>query len=129
MKHHTKIKKALTVSPVIEVAEAMLNDENTALLNVIPDRLAEADKKVDGVSKLFENTTNPDHITKRAVECPLAFNSALGLKMVGSGHEISELAQLHAINRVLCATYPGDNTTFSAKWKKIMHELNGPVEA
>ncbi|KAF1775023.1 hypothetical protein GQ600_12224 [Phytophthora cactorum] len=102
-KHHTKIKKASKASPVMEVTEAMLDDENTALLNVIPDRLAEADKKVDGVCKLLENATNPDHISKKAVECPLAFNSALALKMAGSGNEIAELAQLHAINRVFCA--------------------------
>ncbi|KAG3127324.1 hypothetical protein C6341_g25022, partial [Phytophthora cactorum] len=56
-KHHTKIKKASKASPVMEVTEAMLDDENTALLNVIPDRLAEADKKVDGVFKLLENAT------------------------------------------------------------------------
>ncbi|KAF1773397.1 hypothetical protein GQ600_15376 [Phytophthora cactorum] len=119
-KHHTKIKKASKASPVMEVTEAMLDDENTALLNVIPDRLAEADKKVDGVCKLLENATNPDHISKKAVECPLAFNSALALKMAGSGNEIGELAQLHAINRVFCATQPGNDTTFSAKWKKLM---------
>ncbi|KAG2778286.1 hypothetical protein PC112_g25040 [Phytophthora cactorum] len=104
----------------MEVTEAMLDDENTALLNVIPDRLAEADKKVDGVFKLLENATNPDHISKKAVECPLAFNSALALKMAGSGNEIGELAQLHAISRVFCATQPGNDTTFSAKWKKLM---------
>ncbi|KAG2758866.1 hypothetical protein Pcac1_g29042, partial [Phytophthora cactorum] len=37
-KHHTKIKKASKASSVMEVTEAMLDDENTALLNVIPDR-------------------------------------------------------------------------------------------
>lgn len=119
-KHHTKIKKASSASPVIEVTEAMLNDENTALLNVIPDRLAEADKKVDGVSKLLANAANPDHITKKAVECPLAFSSALSLLMAESGQEIAELAQLHVINRVFCASFPNDDTTFSAKWKKLM---------
>ena len=119
-KHHTKIKKASKASSVMAVTEAMLDDENTALLNVIPDRLAEADKKVDGVFKLLENATNPDHISKKAVECPLAFNSALALKMAGSGNEIGELAQLHTINRVFCATQPGNDTTFSAKWKKLM---------
>ena len=119
-KHHTKIKKASKASPIIEVTEAMLNDENTALLNVIPDRLQEADKKVDGVCKLLENATNPDHIMKRADECPLAFNSALALKMAGGGQDIGDLAQLHVINRVFCATFPGDDTTFSTKWKKLM---------
>ncbi|CAH0485663.1 unnamed protein product [Peronospora farinosa] len=113
-------KKAAKASPVLEVTEAMINDENTALLNTLPDCLAKADKKVDGVCKLLENATNPDHITKKAVECPLAFNSALALKMAGSGHEIAELAQLHAINRVFCATQPNEDTTFSTKWKKLM---------
>ena len=119
-KHHTKIKKASKASPLIEVTEAMMNDENTALLNVIPDRLAEADKKVDGVCKLLENATNPDNIMKKVVECPLAFNSALAQKMAGGGQDIGDLAQLHAINRVLCATQPNEDTTFSKKWKKLM---------
>jgi hypothetical protein len=91
-KHHTKIKKASKASPVLEVTESMLNDENTALLNTLTDCLAEADKKVDGVRKLLENATNPDHITKKAMESPLAFNSALSLKMAGSGQEIAEVA-------------------------------------
>jgi hypothetical protein len=119
-KHHTKIKKAAKASPVLEVTESMLNDENTALLNILPDCLAEADTKVDGVLKILENATNPDHITKKAIESPLAFNSALSLKMAGNGQEIYELAQLHAINRVLCATQPSEDTTFSTKWKKLM---------
>ncbi|KAF1318173.1 hypothetical protein FI667_g14138, partial [Globisporangium splendens] len=119
-KHHTKIRKASKASPLLEVTESMLNDENTALLNTLPDCLAEADKKVEGVCKLLENATNPDHITKKAIESPLAFNSALSLKMAGSGHEIAEVAQLHVINRVLCATHPNDDTTFSTKWKKLM---------
>uniref|UniRef100_A0AAV1VNR0 Uncharacterized protein n=1 Tax=Peronospora matthiolae TaxID=2874970 RepID=A0AAV1VNR0_9STRA len=119
-KHHTKIKKASKATPIMEVTEAMLDDENTALLSVLPDRLAEADTKVDGVCKLFENATNPDHITKKAIECPLAFNSTMALKMAGDGHEIAELAQMHVINRVFSATCPGDDTTFSAKRKKLM---------
>ena len=105
-KHHTKIKKAAKASPILEVTESMLDDENTALLNILPDCLAKADTKVDGMRKILENVTNPDHITKKAIECPLAFNSALSLKMAGNGQEIYELAQLHAINRVLCATQP-----------------------
>ena len=119
-KHHTKIKKASKASPVVLVSESMLNDENTALLNTLPDCLAEADKKVDGVRKLLENATNPDHITKKAIESPLAFNSALSLKMAGSGQEIAGVAQLHVINRVLCATQPNEDTTFSTKWKTLM---------
>jgi hypothetical protein len=119
-KHHIKIKKASKASPVMEVTESMLNDENTALLNTLPDRLAEADKKVDGACKLIENATNADHITKKAVDSPLAFNSALSLKMASSGNEIAELAQLHAINRVLCASQPSEDITFVAKWKKLM---------
>lgn len=119
-KHHTKVKKALKASPILEVTESMLNDENTALLNTLPDRLTAADKKVEGACKLVENATNPDHITKTAFDCPLAFNSALSLKMAGGGPEIVELAQLHVINRVFCATNPSDDTTFASKWKKLM---------
>ena len=119
-KHHTKIKKASRSSPILEVTESMLNDENTALLDTLPDRLADADTKVDLACKLVENATNPDHITKTATECPLAFNSAMSLKMAGGGTEIAELAQLHVINRVFSATNPGEDTTFARKWKKMM---------
>ncbi|KAF1327938.1 putative Pollike protein, partial [Globisporangium splendens] len=119
-KHHTKIRKASKASPILEVSESMLNDENTALLNTLPDRLALADTQVEGASKLIDNATNPDHVIKKAVDSPLAFNSALSLKMAGSGHGVAELAQLHVINRVLSATQPSEDTTFSAKWKKLM---------
>ena len=56
-KHHTKIKKAAKASPVLEVSESMQNDENTALLNTLPDCLALADTQVEGASKLIENAT------------------------------------------------------------------------
>lgn len=119
-KHHTKIRRAAKASSVLEVAESMLNDENTALLNILPDCLTSADTQVDGVGQLLEHVTNPDHITKSATTSPLAFNSAMSLKMVGNGKEIAEVAQLHVINRVLCATRPKHDTTFSTKWKKHM---------
>ncbi|KAF1335879.1 hypothetical protein FI667_g590, partial [Globisporangium splendens] len=119
-KHHTKIRKASKASPILEVSESMLNDENTALLNTLPDRLALADTQVEGASKLIDNATNPDHVIKKAVDSPLAFNSALSLKMAGTGHGVAELAQLHVINRVLSATQPSEDVTFSSKWKKHM---------
>ena len=119
-KHHTKIKKAAKASPVLDVFESMQNDENTALLNTLPDCLSLADTQVEGVSKLIENATNPDHVIKKAVDSPMAFNSALSQKMAGGGNTIAELAQLHMINRVLCATQPNDDMTFTAKWKKFM---------
>ncbi|KAF1321893.1 putative Pollike protein, partial [Globisporangium splendens] len=119
-KHHTKIRKASKASPILEVSEPMLNDENTALLNTLPDRLALADTQVEGASKLIDNATNPDHVIKKAVDSPLAFNSALSLKMSGTGHGVAELAQLHVINRVLSATQPSEDLTFSSKWKKLM---------
>ena len=93
----------------------MLNDENTAILSILPDCLASADTQVDGVRQLLEHTTNPDHITKAATTSPLAFNSALSLNMVGNGKEISEVAQMHVINRVLFASRPTHDTTFSTK--------------
>jgi hypothetical protein len=119
-KHHTKVKKSTKASHIVEVTESMVNDENTALLSVLPDRLKHADTKVDAVCKIISNTTNADHVTKHAVENPLAFNSALSLKMAGTGHEMQELAQLHMINRVLSASDPSEDTTFSTKWKKLM---------
>ncbi|POM79846.1 Hypothetical protein PHPALM_2390, partial [Phytophthora palmivora] len=90
-KHHTKIRKAPKPSPVVEVTESMISVENTALLNTLDDHLEDADKRVDSISKILGNATNPDHIMKKAVESPLAFNSALSLKMAASGNEIEEL--------------------------------------
>uniref|UniRef100_A0AAV1V468 Uncharacterized protein n=1 Tax=Peronospora matthiolae TaxID=2874970 RepID=A0AAV1V468_9STRA len=119
-KHHTRIKKASKATSIIKVAEAMSDDEHAALLNALPDRLKEADTKGDGVCKLFANSTNPDHITKKAVECALAFNSTMALKMAGAGHDIAELAQLHVINRVFSVTCPGDDPAFCAKKKNLM---------
>jgi hypothetical protein len=119
-KHHTKVRKASKASSLAEVAESMLNDENTALLSVLPDCLATADTKVVSILNIVENATNPDHVIKKAVESPLAFNSVLSLKMAGSGREIAEIAQLHTINRVMCASKPSKDTTFSTKWKKLM---------
>ncbi|KAF1331476.1 putative Pollike protein, partial [Globisporangium splendens] len=119
-KHHTKVRKSPKASHIVEVAESMANDENTALLSVLPDRLTHADTKVDAACKIVANATNADHVTEHAVENPLAFNSALSLKMAGTGHEMQELAQLHMINRVLSASDPSEDTTFSTKWKKFM---------
>jgi hypothetical protein len=59
---------------------------------ISPDRLADANTKVDVTRKLVEKATNPDHVTKAATECLLAFNSVMSLKMTGSGTEIVELA-------------------------------------
>ncbi|KAL7688159.1 hypothetical protein Plhal304r1_c020g0072831 [Plasmopara halstedii] len=98
--HHTKIVKAVKATSIIEVTESLLNDENTALLDLLPDRVLVADAKL--------------------VESPLAFNSALSLKMTSQDNDIAELAQLHVFNRVLCATNPADDTTFANKWKKTM---------
>ncbi|KAL7693935.1 hypothetical protein Plhal304r1_c003g0013381 [Plasmopara halstedii] len=54
--------------------------------------------------KLLEDATNTDHITKKAIECPLVFNSALSLNIAGNGAKIADLAQLHTFNCVLSAT-------------------------
>ncbi|KAL7689654.1 hypothetical protein Plhal304r1_c015g0056851 [Plasmopara halstedii] len=119
-KHHTKIVKALKVTSIIEVTVSMLNDENTTLLDLLSDRVMAADAKVGGIVKIIENATNPDNIVKKLVESSLTFNSALPLKMASQSNDIAELAQLHVINRLLCATNPADDTTFANKWKKTM---------
>ncbi|CAI5747278.1 unnamed protein product [Peronospora destructor] len=98
----------------------MMNDENTALLNALPELFEAADGKVNGVLKIIENTSNPDNVLKKVVEAAPAFNSAMSLKMAGHGTEIAELVQLHMINRVLSATTPDEDITFSAKWKRVM---------
>lgn len=114
-KHHSKIRKATTATSVASVAQSMLDDENTALLSVLPDALSHADSQVGGISKLIAKASNPDHVIIRAVESPMAFNSALALNVAGSEDSIEELAQFHLINRVLCASQPGEDTTFNAK--------------
>ncbi|KAL8009034.1 hypothetical protein Plhal710r2_c075g0179071 [Plasmopara halstedii] len=119
-KHHSKIVKAAKATSIIEVTESMLNDENTALLDTLPDRLLAAEAKVGGIVNIIESATNPDNIVKKLVESPLAFNSALSLKMAIQDNDNDEFAQSHVINRVLCATNAGDDTTFANKWKKTM---------
>ncbi|KAL7689853.1 hypothetical protein Plhal304r1_c014g0052601 [Plasmopara halstedii] len=123
--HHTRIKKAAKATPILEVTESMINDENTAQLDTLPDKFAEADETVPSMVKLIENaaadfTICPDHIVKSAAACPLAFNSELSLAMAGDGRLIGDLAQLHFIKRVMSATYPSEDTTFLTKWKRIM---------
>lgn len=97
----------------------MLNGENTALLNILLDYLANADARFDVMRKLLEKATNPDHITKKGITAPLACNSALSLKMAANGQEIAEVAQLHTINRVLCTTEPNVDIRCSTKWKML----------
>ncbi|KAL7690945.1 hypothetical protein Plhal304r1_c010g0037961 [Plasmopara halstedii] len=53
------IVKAVKATSIIEVTESMLNDENTALLDLLPDRVLAADAKVGGIVKIIENATNP----------------------------------------------------------------------
>ena len=98
----------------------MLNDENTALLNHIPNLLYVENNKVEEMCKLLKNAANPDHLTKKAAESSIAFNISLLLTMADGGAAIDEVAQLHLINRVLCATNPTEETTFYTKWKKLM---------
>lgn len=119
-KHHTKVKLAAKASPILAVTKSMLDDESTALLDTLSDRLVLADSKVDSAVKLLTNARNPDHVMKGMVQGPLAFNSAMALAMAGDGHVIDELAQLHAINRVLCASTPTEDVTFVTKWKRVI---------
>ncbi|KAL8020943.1 hypothetical protein Plhal710r2_c012g0057101 [Plasmopara halstedii] len=70
--------------------------------------------------KLIEIVTNPDHIVKSAIACPLVFNSALSLAMAGDGILIGGLAHLHLIYRVMSETYPIEDTTILTKLKRIM---------
>ncbi|KAL7683440.1 hypothetical protein Plhal304r1_c041g0118971 [Plasmopara halstedii] len=121
-KHHTRIKKAAKATLTLEVTKSMINEENTALLDTLPDKFAEADETVPSMVKLIENATNPDHIVKSAAACPLAFNSALSLAMAGDDRLIGDLAQLHLINRVMSATYPNKDTTCLTQWKR-----GGPI--
>ena len=118
-KKHTSVRKANKPAQVLEVSEWMLNDENTALLNMVPDKLEEADDKVGNMVKLATTAVNPDDIMQAAAESPLAFNSTLASMMTNGGAGIGELATLHAINRVLSATFPNEDLTFLTKWKKV----------
>ncbi|KAG2767074.1 hypothetical protein Pcac1_g21625 [Phytophthora cactorum] len=84
----------------------MLDDENTALLNVIPDRLAEADKKVTARVQAHRRTPRTQTTSRRKrSSVPLAFNQRTGAE---DGWEAETRSvnshQLHAINRVFCAS-------------------------
>lgn len=113
-KHHTKLKKAAKASSIQEITEAMINGEISLLLYTLPDCPVLADEKVDGMVKLLENATNSDLVMKPAAQCPMAFNSALSLKMADDHRIIAE------IDCVLSATYPTEDTTFVMKWKRAM---------
>ena len=78
-KHHTKTKKSTTASFVPEVAEAMLNDENTALLSLVPDCIDDAKVKVGGMCKILKNAakSRPLHkesgrVSSRLQQCTCA---------------------------------------------------------
>ncbi|KAL8010678.1 hypothetical protein Plhal710r2_c058g0167631 [Plasmopara halstedii] len=94
-----RIKKAAKATPILEVTESMINDENTALLDTLPNKFDEADRAVLSMS---------------AAACPLAFKRALSFAMAGNGRLIGDLALLHLINRMMSATYPNEDTTFLA---------------
>ncbi|CEG42905.1 uncharacterized protein PHALS_13141 [Plasmopara halstedii] len=80
-KHHTMIKKVAKATPILEITESMINGENTAQLDTLPNKFAEADETLPSMIRLIEDAANPDHIVRSAAACSLAFYSALSLAM------------------------------------------------
>uniref|UniRef100_A0AAV1UDM2 Uncharacterized protein n=1 Tax=Peronospora matthiolae TaxID=2874970 RepID=A0AAV1UDM2_9STRA len=64
-KHHTKIKKATRASFVPEVAEAMLSDDKTALLSLLPDCFDAANSKVGSMCKLLKTPRTPTTLPRK----------------------------------------------------------------
>ncbi|KAF1335930.1 hypothetical protein FI667_g989, partial [Globisporangium splendens] len=122
-KHHTSVVKTEKPTPIQEIVAEMETTEETADLQLLPDRLAVADSKVSGSRKVLRNTNNADVVVYYAsCSTPLAFNTVLLQEMAATSSHVSELAHLHLINRVLSATNPGESTTFANKWAKHLDD-------
>lgn len=99
----------------------MKSVEETADLQLLPDRLAAADAMVEGLQKSMRTSYNPDSLTfMGSVRAPLAFNTALLREMRALSPSVAELARLHMVNRILSATDPTDTRTFARKWAKYL---------
>lgn len=118
-KHHTSVVKTEKPMPIQEIVAEMETTEETADLQLLPDRLAVADSKISGSRKVLRNTNNADTVVYYAsCSTPLAFNTVLLQEMTATSSHVSDLAHLHLINRVLSATDPDESTTFANKWAK-----------
>ncbi|CEG37564.1 uncharacterized protein PHALS_05344 [Plasmopara halstedii] len=95
--------------------------EKTANLQLLPDRLAAADAVVDGLRKALRTTNNPGTLTfMSSAKAAMAFNTALLRQMRELSPNITEIAQLHMINRILSAIDPTAINTFASKWAKYV---------
>ncbi|KAL7679137.1 hypothetical protein Plhal304r1_c084g0168041 [Plasmopara halstedii] len=128
-KHHTSIVKTEKPLPIQEIVAEMESTEETADLQLLPDRLAVADSKVSGSRKVLRNTNNVDTVVYYAsCSTPLAFNTVLLQEMNATSSHVSDLAHLHLINRVLSATDPDESTTFAHKWAKHLASADSTKE-
>lgn len=120
-KHHTRVVKTKEPTPIQEIVSEMEATEQTADLQLLPDRLAAADTMVSGLRKSLRTTNNPDTLTfMGSVKAPMAFNTALLREMRELSPSVTELAQLHMINRILSATDNTETNTFARKWAKYL---------
>ncbi|KAL8004623.1 hypothetical protein Plhal703r1_c09g0046701 [Plasmopara halstedii] len=104
-----------------EIVSEMEAAEETTNLQLSPDRLAALDAMVDGLHKALRTTNNLDTLTfMSSVKAPMAINTALQRQMRELIPNITEIAQLHMINRSLRATYPAATNTFARKWAKYV---------
>ncbi|KAL8020186.1 hypothetical protein Plhal710r2_c014g0065141 [Plasmopara halstedii] len=95
--------------------------DKTTNLQLLPDRLAAADAKVDVLHKVLRTTNNPETLTfMSSVKALMAFNTVLLGQMRESSPSHTEIAQLHMINRILSATDPTATNTFARKWAKYV---------
>lgn len=118
-KNHTTVKRTKQAVPIHEAAAELEDAEETANLSLRPTCLAAADARVAALRNTIRKTNNPDALCYSASsKAPLAFNAALLAAMSENEESISEIAQLHMLNRILSASDPLTNTTFAHKWAK-----------
>lgn len=84
------------------------------------------DVYVAKASKHVGFTSNGDSILQFALDHPIALHGVLNRCMRSNDPCLDQVVRIHTINRVLAASEPNSDTTFSKKWSK---KVGGSVSA
>nr|CCA27001.1 AlNc14C440G11665 [Albugo laibachii Nc14] len=82
------------------------------------DKLLRADLHVTKAASHVAGTSNGDGIIKFASKYPISLHGVLHTCMRDNNPDITNVAQVHMINRVLAASDPSSDNTFLHKWSK-----------
>lgn len=104
----------------------MKTDSKNALR---PDKLIQADARILHVRRLVQFCTNPDKITRAALDHPITMNGVIISCMDSSDRALDKLAYLLLINRVLQRTISAKMLRLQrvrvAMWWKSFFEARG----